>query len=165
MLIAGTGVFASLLSNTTPSSNIPSLMSLFNYALLSTYLFRNKCEVFKRKDVVYDLQDFSSDSTKHYLIFTKYKFAWYCLAAFLDLLANFVVISAYKFTSVTSIMLLDCFTIPCVMSISILFLGYNYTKKHILGVFICVVGLGLIVYGDTIQNSSSERYGYILCLV
>ena len=43
IFIAGTGVFATLLSSTTPSSNFPSLMSLFNYVLLSSFLFRNRC--------------------------------------------------------------------------------------------------------------------------
>ena len=172
LLIAGTGVFASLLSNTTPSSNIPSLMSFINYALLSTYLFRNKCEVFYRSDITYDLENFNTESTKKYVIFTKYKYFWYFLEAILDLEANFVVITAYNYTSVTSIMLLDCFTIPCVMTISILFLGYSYTKQHILGVFICIFGLSIIVYSDTFQNdtSTTTRFpnpiaGDVLCLI
>ena len=34
------GIFASLLSSTTPSSNHPVLMALFNYILLSSYLIK-----------------------------------------------------------------------------------------------------------------------------
>ena len=48
---------------------------------------------------------------------------WYVLAAFIDFEANFLVISAFNYTSFTSVALLDCFTIPSAMALSYFFLG------------------------------------------
>lgn len=42
----------------------------------------------------------------------------YLLLAFLDVEANFLVTKAYQYTSITSVTLLDCFTIPAVMVLS-----------------------------------------------
>ena len=39
-----------------------------------------------------------------------------------DVEANYFVVKAYSYTSITSVMLLDCFTIPCVMVLSCVFL-------------------------------------------
>ena len=49
----------------------------------------------------------------------------YVLAAVLDCEANFLVLEAYNYTSITSVMLLDCFTIPCAMVLSAIFLNYR----------------------------------------
>ena len=37
--------------------------------------------------------------------------------------ANFLVVKAYEFTTITSVTLLDCFTVPCVVVLSAIFLG------------------------------------------
>jgi hypothetical protein len=42
----------------------------------------------------------------------------YALLAVADVEGNFLVVSAYKYTSISSAMLLDCFTIPVVMLLS-----------------------------------------------
>jgi len=42
VLIAGTGIFATILSDTTPSSNFPTFLNCCNYILLSTFLCRKK---------------------------------------------------------------------------------------------------------------------------
>lgn len=46
----------------------------------------------------------------------------YMLLALADVQGNFLVVCAYKYTSISSAMLLDCFTIPVVMLLSKLFL-------------------------------------------
>lgn len=194
IFIAGTGVFATLLSSTTPSSNFPSLMSLFNYALLTSFLFRNRCSTLRLShnqaqhdyeeatltDSVTDskvVQENSSAlingashmSTPKYLNMLPQYF-WYALAALLDLEANFLVINAYNYTTVTSIMLLDCFTIPCVMTLSYFLLNYHYFWKHIFGIAICLSGVGLIVYADFSTDdqpasATNPVIGDMLCLV
>ena len=40
-----------------------------------------------------------------------------------DVEANFLVVKAYEFTTITSVTLLDCFTVPCVVVLSAIFLG------------------------------------------
>lgn len=46
----------------------------------------------------------------------------YALLALCDVEANYFVVKAYEYTSITSVMLIDCFTIPCVMILSCVFL-------------------------------------------
>lgn len=50
--------------------------------------------------------------------------AWwrYALLSIADVEANYFVVLAYQYTSITSVMLIDCFTIPCVMLLSRCFL-------------------------------------------
>lgn len=41
----------------------------------------------------------------------------YAALAALDVLANFCLVQAYRYTTLTSVTLLDCFTVPCKFSI------------------------------------------------
>lgn len=70
--------------------------------------------------------------------------------AAVDVEANFFVVLAFRYTSITSIMLLDCFSIPCAMLLSCLFLGSRYRPLHLAGVALCVAGLCLTVLSDRI---------------
>ena len=90
---------------------------------------------------------------------------WYVLAAFIDLEANFLVISAFNYTSITSIALLDCFTIPSVMILSYFFLDSHYVLRHYMGVIICLLGVVCVVisdrYADEEGSSSSSKQAFI----
>lgn len=158
VLIAGTGIFASLLSSTSPTTNFPTLMNLFNYNLLSTYLARNRCKVLRECRMSGKAKDGVTDSWK--------LLCMYAIAALIDLEANFLVLMAYNYTSITSVMLLDCFTIPCAMALSFFFLGCMYSWKHFTGAVICVGGLVCIVLSDVSQGPAPQNavYGDILCL-
>jgi solute carrier family 35 protein F1/2 len=86
-----------------------------------------------------------------------YFYGLYILASFLDVEANFLVLQAYNYTSITSIMLLDCFTIPCSMVISYYFLKCRYTSKHVIGTLICFMGIVCIIYSDTILDDTDNN--------
>jgi solute carrier family 35, member F1/2 len=160
ILISGTGFFASLLSS--KNSNCPVLLSLLNYALLSTYLIR----LYWRK----------RESNEPFLPLKLSQPYWvYFLIGLVDVEANTIVNSAYNYTSITSIMLLDCFSIPCVMVLSFIFLSARYTSSHFSGVLICLAGMGCIILTDTYFNKSGDDddsgvasnplKGDILCLI
>jgi solute carrier family 35 protein F1/2 len=236
-LIAGTGIFATLLSSTSPSANFPTLMNLCNYALMSTFLFwltkrrrdqdpnprdprdprgqdgaKGKREYSNNVAVftpISEVDEIGSSSTgrqvqhqgqlqheyynyceddedaadaafeARYLTDRsnpqqrRNLYGYYLLAAILDLEANYLVISAYNYTTITSVMLLDCFTIPSSMVLSYYFLGYQYNLSHFVGAILCLVGLGLIVLSDILvaEDTSSATtaardpvVGDILCL-
>ena len=155
ILIAGTGFFASLLSS--QNVNTPMLQSLLNYVLLSTCLVRF---VVNRPH----------PPTSCFQIKLQWPWWMYLGVAILDVEANVLVVTAYQYTSITSIMLLDCFSIPCVMLLSKLFLHAQYRAQHVAGVAICVFGLVLTVISDILQNGGDANpkgalYGDILCLV
>jgi solute carrier family 35 protein F1/2 len=66
-------------------------------------------------------------------------------------------------------MLLDCFTIPMAIVLSVIMLRARYNRYHIIGVVLCISGLVCTVYSDT-QKRSNDRYphavwGDILCLI
>ena len=44
--------------------------------------------------------------------------------------------------------LLDCFTIPTVLFLSWLFLRVHYRWPHLLGVTVCLLGVGVLVLAD-----------------
>lgn len=172
LLIAGTGVFASMLSDS--NANFPLLMSLGNYGLLSIFLiryyFRQKTPheeqgIVIKVDLLEDDDTNKSSETNHIQVSK-----WiYLVAAILDVEANFLVIEAYNYTSITSVMLLDCFTIPCAMALSYFFLGCRYKWKHGIGTVLCLAGLICIVINDVLNvgdddGHSNALMGDILCL-
>lgn len=73
----------------------------------------------------------------------------FAAVAFIDVEANTLVTKAYQYTSLTSVTLLDCFTIPCVMILSWLILRSRYRPGHFLGAFCCIAGLLVLVLGDS----------------
>lgn len=58
------------------------------------------------------------------------------------------VVKAYQYTSLTSVMLLDCWTIPSVIFLTWMFLKTKYRMKKFVGVATCVAGLVLVVFSD-----------------
>lgn len=55
---------------------------------------------------------------------------------------------AYQYSSLTSIMLLDCWVIPCVLFLTWLFLNTRYKFRQLIGVAICIAGMVTVVFSD-----------------
>lgn len=55
---------------------------------------------------------------------------------------------AYQFSSITSVTLLDCFTIAWVLILTWIFLRTRYSLWQLFGAATCVVGLGLVLLSD-----------------
>ncbi|KAB7501501.1 Solute carrier family 35 member F1, partial [Armadillidium nasatum] len=72
----------------------------------------------------------------------------YFLLAVVDVEANYLVLRAYQYTSVTSVQLLDCFVVPVVLALSWLFLKVRYKLVHVLGVGLCLLGVGCLVWAN-----------------
>lgn len=65
---------------------------------------------------------------------------------------------AYQYTSLTSVMLLDCWSIPSVMLLTWLFLSTKYRLKKIAGVLVCVGGLVMVVFSDVHAGDRSGKH-------
>ncbi|XP_052208491.1 uncharacterized protein LOC127812180 [Diospyros lotus] len=140
----GLGQFLSLLITSTGFSsselarrgvNAPTSQSFLNYVLLAlvyggTLLYRKKA--------------------------LKAKWYYYILLGLVDVEANFLVVKAYQYTSLTSVMLLDCWSIPSVIFLTWMFLKTKYRYKKFIGVAICVAGLVAVVFSDV---HSKDRSG------
>jgi solute carrier family 35, member F1/2 len=80
----------------------------------------------------------------------------YLPLALVDVEANFLIVTAFRYTNITSVMLLDCFTIPNVMLLSWLFLKARYTARQYAGVVVCLVGLATLVVSDALTESRED---------
>ncbi|XP_077211987.1 uncharacterized protein LOC143847156 isoform X3 [Tasmannia lanceolata] len=78
------------------------------------------------------------------------------MLAIVDVEANFLVVKAYQYTSLTSVMLLDCWTIPSVIFLTWMFLKTQYRYRKFAGVGVCVAGLVMVVFSDV---HASDRAG------
>ncbi|KAF5783406.1 putative solute carrier family 35 member SLC35F1/F2/F6 [Helianthus annuus] len=86
----------------------------------------------------------------------KAKWYYYLLLGLVDVEANYLVVKAYQYTSITSIMLLDCWSIPSVILLTWLFLKTKYRYKKIAGVAICIAGLVLVIFSDVHADDRSQ---------
>lgn len=80
----------------------------------------------------------------------------YLPMAILDFSANFCMLKAFKYTTITSVTLLDALAIPSAMLLSRLFLDRQYTNLHYLGVTCCSVGILLNVLKDYQQDEHED---------
>ena len=93
-----------------------------------------------------------------------------CLAV-CDIEANFLVVLAYQYTYLSSVMLLDCFSIPCVMVLGRLLLGRRFHWIQLIGVVLCVGGVAALLASDWTSSAfgqteaSNPLLGDGLCLV
>ncbi|KAH0874137.1 hypothetical protein HID58_071499 [Brassica napus] len=78
----------------------------------------------------------------------KAKWYYYFLLALVDVERNFLVVKAFQNTSMTSVMLLDCWAIPCVLVLTWVFLKTRYSLMKISGVVVCILGVVMVVFSD-----------------
>ncbi|XP_030851326.1 solute carrier family 35 member F2-like [Strongylocentrotus purpuratus] len=158
LLICGTGVTSQIL-NDTHGINAPTTQSFANYLLLALVYCTLLC---LRK----------SREKNFYHIFTK-RWWKYILVALVDVEANYLVVKAYQYTTLTSVQLLDCITIPVVILLSFLILRTRYRIIHIVGVVTCIAGLGALIGADVLSGRASsgdsapsnKLLGDIFCLL
>jgi len=76
------------------------------------------------------------------------------------------VVKSFQYTTITSVTLLDCFTIPCAVVLTYFFLKTRYNVRHGIGVALCLAGLSLLVYTDVdnLDGGSNKVLGDILCI-
>ncbi|KAM4547485.1 LOW QUALITY PROTEIN: solute carrier family 35 member F2 [Fundulus diaphanus] len=76
----------------------------------------------------------------------------YLVMGLADVEANYTVVKAYQFTTLTSIQLLDCFVIPVLMVLSWIVLKTRYRPLHFVAVTVCLLGVGAMVGADIIAG-------------
>ncbi|KAK6295860.1 hypothetical protein J4Q44_G00335730 [Coregonus suidteri] len=86
----------------------------------------------------------------------------YLLLGLVDVEANYTVVKAYQYTTLTSIQLLDCIVIPVLMILSCWFLNTCYRPIHYVSVCVCLLGVGAMVGADLLAGrdlgSTSDEY-------
>ncbi|XP_030633601.1 solute carrier family 35 member F2 [Chanos chanos] len=142
--ICGTAVTSQYLA-TVYQVNTPMFQSFMNYAVLC--LTYTTALILRKGD-------------GNILQILKTKWWKYFLLGLVDVEANYAVVKAYQFTTLTSIQLLDCFVIPALMILSWFFLKTRYRIVHYVAVCVCLAGVGAMVGADLLskrdQGSTSD---------
>uniref|UniRef100_A0A3Q3W4Q6 Info solute carrier family 35 member F2, like n=1 Tax=Mola mola TaxID=94237 RepID=A0A3Q3W4Q6_MOLML len=151
-LICGTAISSQYLA-TRFNVNTPMLQSFFNYFLLFvTYTTMLLCR--------------AGDGSILQILRRRW---WkYLMLGLVDVEANYAVVKAYQYTTLTSIQLLDCFVIPVLMLLSWWVLKTRYRLVHYVAVCICLLGVGTMVGADLMAGRDQGSTSNILlgdCLV
>lgn len=77
----------------------------------------------------------------------------YFMIALIDVSANAVTMLSFRYTTLTSVALFDNIAIPASMLLSKCLFSRQYTKVHLLGVIICMVG----VFSNIIQDYDDDK--------
>ncbi|XP_069574932.1 solute carrier family 35 member F2-like [Brachyistius frenatus] len=137
LLICGTAVSCEYLAKAKVET--PMLQSFLNYALLL---------------LTYTIILSFRKGEQNILQILKTKWWKYVLMGLADVEANYAVVKAYRFTTLTSIQLLDCFVIPVLMLLSWFFLKTRYKPIHFIAVAVCLLGVGAMVGADILAGRS-----------
>ncbi|XP_021289465.1 solute carrier family 35 member F1-like isoform X1 [Herrania umbratica] len=73
---------------------------------------------------------------------------WYLALGFVDVQGNYLVNKAFQFSSITSVTLLDCWTVVWAIILTYIFIGTRYSLWQLFGAALCVLGLGLVLLSD-----------------
>ncbi|XP_024866843.1 solute carrier family 35 member F2-like isoform X2 [Kryptolebias marmoratus] len=145
-LICGTAISSQYLASDF-QVNTPMLQSLLHYTLLCvTYTTMLSC----RKGDGNILQILRRRWWKYFLL------------GLVDVEANYAVVKAYQYTTLTSVQLLDCFVIPVLMVLSWWVLKARYRTVHYVAVCICLLGVGTMVGADLLAGRDQGSTSNIL---
>ncbi|TFK51739.1 DUF914-domain-containing protein [Heliocybe sulcata] len=76
----------------------------------------------------------------------------YVFLAACDVEGNFLVVKAYNYTTLLSCMLLDAWAIPVCLLFCWVYMRTRYHWTQLLGVLVCIGGLGLLVASDRLTD-------------
>ncbi|XP_061828221.1 solute carrier family 35 member F2-like isoform X1 [Nerophis lumbriciformis] len=136
VLVCGTAVASQYLTSDF-HVDTPMLQSFLNYVLLSaTYAPMLLCR----------------PGAGNLFQIVRTRWFQYFLLGLVDVEANYAVVKAYQYTTLTSVQLLDCFVIPVVMVLSYWLLKSRYGPVHYVAVCICLLGVGAMVGADLLAG-------------
>lgn len=155
LCITGTNTLTTLL--VIEGTNIPAFQTFFNYVLLNAIY------------TGYTIYKYGFNGWGKML----YKDGWkYVILSFCDVEGNYFTVLAYRYTTILSAQLINFWAIVVVVAISFFFLKVRYHWAQIVGILICVAGLGILLTSDHIQgvnggdiSSSNQLKGDLFALV
>ncbi|KAF1378245.1 hypothetical protein PFLUV_G00188550 [Perca fluviatilis] len=145
LLICGTAVSCQYLADAKVET--PMLQSFLNYVLLL---------------LVYTTILCTRKGDRNLLQILKTKWWKYLVMGLADVEANYAVVKAYQFTTLTSIQLLDCFVIPVLMVLSWFFLKTRYRLLHFVAVTVCLFGVGAMVGADILAERDQGSTSHVV---
>ncbi|KIX02036.1 uncharacterized protein Z518_07975 [Rhinocladiella mackenziei CBS 650.93] len=135
--ITGTNTLTTLL--VIEGTSIPAFQTLFNYVLLNIIY------------TSYTLYRYGFRKWTHLLIRDGWK---YIILAFFDVEGNYFTVLAYRYTTILSAQLINFWAIVVVVVVSFVILRVRYHWAQVLGIFICIGGMGMLLASDHITGSN-----------
>lgn len=83
------------------------------------------------------------------------------ILSFCDVEGNYFTVLAYRYTTILSAQLINFWAIVIVVAISFFFLKVKYHWAQILGIFVCIAGMGILLTSDHIQGINGTNGGTI----
>ncbi|ORZ05536.1 hypothetical protein BCR41DRAFT_312254 [Lobosporangium transversale] len=133
LCITATTIFTTKLAQGDQPVSIPTTQSFLNYFVLG---------------LVYTSITIYKEGVFSWIETIRRRALYYMLFALADVEGNYFMVKAYNYTSLLSAMLLDAWTIPCVVLLSILFLKLRFSRYHYLGVLLAMIGMGFLIWSD-----------------
>ena len=139
LCITGTNTFSSLLAE-QPFS-IPAFQTFWNYVLIN---------------IIYTTYSLYRYGLKGYFRTVLLQNGWkYLILSFLDVEGNYFTVLAYRYTTILSAQLINFWAIVVVVIVSFLLLRVRYHWTQILGILICIGGVGILFGSDHISQGST----------
>lgn len=136
LCLTATNTFSQLLSN--EGTSIPAFQTFFNYVLLN---------------LVYTTYTVYRYGFKGYARFL-WRWGWkYIILSFCDVEGNYFTVLAYRYTTILSAQLINFWAIAMVVIISFVFLRVRYHWLQVLGILVCIGGLGILFGSDYITGA------------
>ncbi|KAL8782101.1 MAG: hypothetical protein Q9213_005712 [Squamulea squamosa] len=139
LCITSTNTFSSLLVG--QGTSIPAFQTFFNYVLLNI-LYTS-----------FTLYRYGFSRWGRLLLKDGWK---YIILSFLDVQGNYFFVLAYRYTTILSAQLINFFAIVVVVIISFIFLRVRYHVTQVLGILICIGGVGILIGSDHITGATSN---------
>ncbi|KAI9314881.1 hypothetical protein BX666DRAFT_421939 [Dichotomocladium elegans] len=79
---------------------------------------------------------------------------YYFFLGWVDMEGNYLVVKAYQYTGMLSVMILDTWSTPMCVLLAFFFLRVRYRWVHYLGIFVCLCGTGMVVGSDAMKGES-----------
>ncbi|ETI27687.1 hypothetical protein G647_00136 [Cladophialophora carrionii CBS 160.54] len=135
--ITGTNTLTTLLA--MEGTSLPAFQTLFNYVLLNIVY------------TGYTLYKYGFKKWGRMVLKDGWK---YIILAFFDVEGNYFTVLAYRYTTILSAQLINFWAIVIVVIISFTFLKVRYHWAQVLGIFVCIGGMGLLLASDHITGSN-----------
>ena len=137
LCITGTNTFSSLLA--AEPFSIPAFQTFWNYVLLN--LIYTTFTIYK-----YGFKGYGR---------LLWKDGWkYIILAFFDVEGNYFTVLAYRYTTILSAQLINFWAIVIVVLVSFVFLKVRYHWTQIVGILVCIGGVGILFGSDHITQGS-----------
>ncbi|KAM3935303.1 solute carrier family 35 member F2 [Leptodactylus fuscus] len=146
LFICGTAVTSQFLAEEY-KVDTPMLQSFINYCLLF---------------LVYTVWLAFRPGENGLLHILRNKWWKYLLLGVVDVEANYSIVKAYQFTTITSVQLLDCVGIPVLMALSWFILRSRFRLIHYIAVVVCLLGVGTMVGADFLSGREEGKASNML---